>query len=51
MRRDVFPEDFCEAMSALHDDAPRHSRRQTEKIIEAEFGVPVSVGRCRSTPG
>jgi aarF domain-containing kinase len=40
VRRDIFPEDFCEAMSALHDDAPRHSRKHTEKIIREEFGVP-----------
>ena len=27
-------------MSALHDDAPRHSRRETERAIRRELGVP-----------
>ena len=40
VRRDIFPEDFCDAMSALHDDAPRHSRRETERAIRRELGVP-----------
>ena len=42
VRRDMFPEDFCDAMSALHDDAPRHSMRQTLRIVQRELGVPAS---------
>lgn len=42
VRNDVFPEDFCEAMSALHDDAPRHSMRETERILKEELGVPLA---------
>jgi len=42
VRRDIFPEDFCTAMSALHDDAPRHSKRQTERILSEELGVSPS---------
>lgn len=41
VRRDIFPEDFCEVLSALHDDAPRHSKRQTARLVRKELGAPI----------
>ena len=41
VRRDMFPEDFCEVLSALHDDAPRHSKRQTARLVRKELGAPI----------
>ncbi|KAF6247246.1 ABC1-domain-containing protein [Scenedesmus sp. NREL 46B-D3] len=37
-RPDIFPEDFCDTMAALHDKAPVHSFRHTRKTVEAAFG-------------
>jgi len=40
-REDLFPPEFCEVLSALHDRAPVHSMRQTRREIQKSFGRPV----------
>ncbi|WIA32106.1 hypothetical protein OEZ86_002957 [Tetradesmus obliquus] len=40
-RRDIFPEDFCDTLAALHDNAPVHSFRHTRRAVEAAFGKPL----------
>lgn len=40
-RRDLFPEDFCEILGSLHDQAPRHGFRQSKRLVEAAFGRPL----------
>ncbi|GFR47223.1 hypothetical protein Agub_g8906 [Astrephomene gubernaculifera] len=40
-RVDLFPDDFCEALSQLHDRAPTHSFAFTRRQIERSFGVPL----------
>ncbi|EFJ43831.1 hypothetical protein VOLCADRAFT_106661 [Volvox carteri f. nagariensis] len=42
-RVDLFPDDFCEALSQLHDQAPRHSFAFTKRQVERAFGVPLDV--------
>ena len=37
-REDVFPKDLCEQFEQLHDDAPKHSYRQTYRILSRELG-------------
>lgn len=37
-REDVFPKDLCEQLEQLHDDAPRHSYKQTIRILSQELG-------------
>ncbi|KXZ56229.1 hypothetical protein GPECTOR_1g2 [Gonium pectorale] len=37
-RVDLFPDDFCEALSSLHDRAPTHSFAFTRKQVESSFG-------------
>lgn len=37
-REDMFPADLCAALSQLHDAAPTHSWRDTERQIRAAFG-------------
>lgn len=37
-RRDLFPDDFCEVLSSLHDRAPTHSARYSRKAITRAFG-------------
>ena len=41
VRPDMFPADFCEALSSLHDDAPAHPWAETERQVVAELGRPV----------
>eukprot|EP00798_Chlamydomonas_sp_ICE-L_P015242 gene15242-21324_t len=40
-RADIFPEDFCDIMSALHEHAPTHSYLESKKEVEASFGLPI----------
>ena len=40
-RRDLFPEDFCEILGSLHDQAPRHGFRQSKRLVEAAFRRPL----------
>jgi aarF domain-containing kinase len=42
-RRDIFPEEMCLRLSALHSDAPAHPAAQTLAAIEAAFG-PAGAG-------
>ena len=37
-REDVFPKDLCEQLEQLHDNAPRHSYKQTVRILSQELG-------------
>jgi hypothetical protein len=37
-RRDLFPQDFCDTLAALHDRAPRHSFRRSKVVVERAFG-------------
>ena len=37
-RRDIFPEEFCNSLSQLHTSCQLHNWRDTEKILEVEFG-------------
>ncbi len=37
----VSPQDLCEILTALQQDAPRHSYHQTRKQIQLCFGVPI----------
>lgn len=36
----MFPESLCVALSQLHSDAPSHSWKHTEKVMEASLGLP-----------
>ncbi|KAK3503863.1 hypothetical protein B0T13DRAFT_393991 [Neurospora crassa] len=36
-RSDIFPDEMCNIMSKLHDDAPAHSLHATKRIVEAAF--------------
>ncbi|GIL44479.1 hypothetical protein Vafri_1931 [Volvox africanus] len=42
-RVDLFPDDFCETLSQLHEQAPKHSFSFTRRQIKSAFGVPVHV--------
>ena len=42
VREDLFPPEFCEAMSQLHDQAPTHSFAATQREVRYAFGVEVS---------
>jgi aarF domain-containing kinase len=37
-RTDIFPDEMCAIMSALHSNAPAHSLKITKKTIEQAFG-------------
>lgn len=37
-RSDIFPNEMCSIMSALHSDAPAHSMNVTKKTLERAFG-------------
>lgn len=37
-RTDIFPNEMCQIMSALHSNAPPHSLQVTKKTIEEAFG-------------
>lgn len=37
-RRDLFPDDFCATLSALHLNCHPHSWAETEQLMEANFG-------------
>lgn len=39
-RSDIFPEEMCSVMSALHSNAPAHSLKVTKQTIERAFGRP-----------
>jgi aarF domain-containing kinase len=39
-RTDLFPQDFCDALSSLHDQAPQHSLAHTRREVERAFGLP-----------
>ena len=41
VRGDGAPQDLCEILTALQQDAPRHSYHQTRKQIQLCFGVPI----------
>eukprot|EP00879_Flechtneria_rotunda_P001554 GHRR01001713.1.p1 GENE.GHRR01001713.1~~GHRR01001713.1.p1 ORF type:complete len:1175 (+),score=492.98 GHRR01001713.1:413-3937(+) len=41
-RRDIFPEDFCDALASLHDRAPIHGYKHTRRQVEAAFGVKLN---------
>jgi hypothetical protein len=45
-RRDLFPEDFCEILGSLHDQAPRHGLRQSKRLVEEAFGRPLQQLFC-----
>mmetsp|Transcript_1885 Transcript_1885/g.2607 ORF Transcript_1885/g.2607 Transcript_1885/m.2607 type:complete len:687 (-) Transcript_1885:337-2397(-) len=38
-RYDIFPESLCSALSRLHNDAPAHSWRYTQKLLESSLGL------------
>lgn len=38
-RRDLFDQDFCDQLSKLHRNAPRHSMEYTERALERAFGL------------
>ncbi|PNH12285.1 putative serine/threonine-protein kinase [Tetrabaena socialis] len=38
-RADLFPDDFCSALSQLHDAAPTHSFAFSRRQVEASFGM------------
>eukprot|EP00208_Stichococcus_sp_RCC1054_P004010 CAMPEP_0206149134 /NCGR_PEP_ID=MMETSP1473-20131121/37622_1 /ASSEMBLY_ACC=CAM_ASM_001109 /TAXON_ID=1461547 /ORGANISM="Stichococcus sp, Strain RCC1054" /LENGTH=1096 /DNA_ID=CAMNT_0053546583 /DNA_START=242 /DNA_END=3533 /DNA_ORIENTATION=+ len=40
-RPDLLPEDLCQILTALQQDAPKHSYYQTRKQIELCFGLPI----------
>jgi hypothetical protein len=40
-RRDIFPADFCDALSTFHDAAPVHSAQHSRREIRAALGVEV----------
>ena len=40
-REDLFPVEFCDVLSALHDNAPVHPMQQTRREILRSFGRPV----------
>lgn len=37
-REDMFPPDFCDALSTLHDQAPEHSFDFSRREVEAALG-------------
>ncbi len=37
-RPDLIPPDMCQALSKLHDDAPAHSARDTNRLVQDAFG-------------
>ncbi|EMC92713.1 hypothetical protein BAUCODRAFT_259486 [Baudoinia panamericana UAMH 10762] len=39
-RTDIFPEQMCSIMSALHSNAPAHSLKVTKQTLEQAFGRP-----------
>jgi hypothetical protein len=39
-REDMFPTTLCEQLQHLHNDAPAHSWRFTQKIMESSLGLP-----------
>lgn len=38
-RGDLFPQDFCDTMSSLHEGAPVHSYAHTRRAVESAFGL------------
>ncbi|GMH32943.1 hypothetical protein BSKO_00777 [Bryopsis sp. KO-2023] len=40
-REDLFPPEFCDALSQLHDQAPVHSIKETRDAIHHAFGIPL----------
>lgn len=40
-RGDLFPKEFCDTLSELHDQAPVHSLRETRYAIQKAFGMPL----------
>lgn len=41
MRRDIFPREFCDELSRLHDRAHGFPGEIARKIIEEELGKPI----------
>eukprot|EP00906_Rhabdomonas_costata_P019453 RCo028403 len=41
IRSDIFPKDFCDIMSELHDQVTPHSMRYTRKLIREQLGKPL----------
>ena len=48
VRRDIFPDDLCDALSALHDAAPSHAAGETRRALERAFGGPAAAGPARA---
>ncbi|GAX75750.1 hypothetical protein CEUSTIGMA_g3193.t1 [Chlamydomonas eustigma] len=41
-RTDIFPPDFCDIMSTLHENSPVHSFEYTKRSVEAALGVDLA---------
>lgn len=41
-RPDLFPRDLCQALEALHNQAPEHSFEESKYEIERVFGLPLN---------
>lgn len=49
-RPDILPVSLCNTLSSLHDSAPAHHLRHSERAIEAAFGAPVGSIFARLSP-
>lgn len=41
IRSDIFPKDFCDIMSELHDQVTPHSMKYTRNLIKQQLGKPL----------